>query len=130
MFIKTTRGKQNSANASTVVFLPPMQGTSADLTLQLLFFDGEEALFQWTATDSLYGSRHLAQKMETTPHPAGATDTNQLHAMVRHSSLLSHGHTQDQNFVGADYFQPNLFSPDLLFLTRPTQTPQPGRHVS
>ncbi|XP_054470305.1 glutaminyl-peptide cyclotransferase [Anoplopoma fimbria] len=57
------------------------KSTNPDLTLQMLFFDGEEALFQWTSTDSLYGSRHLAQKMATTPHPAGATDTNQLHAM-------------------------------------------------
>lgn len=57
------------------------QKSSPDLTLQLIFFDGEEALFQWTSTDSLYGSRHLAQKMEATPHPAGATHTNQLHAM-------------------------------------------------
>ncbi|KAM9341355.1 glutaminyl-peptide cyclotransferase [Symphorus nematophorus] len=55
--------------------------SSPDLTLQLLFFDGEEALFQWTPLDSLYGSRHLAQKMEATPHPAGATDTNQLHGI-------------------------------------------------
>lgn len=28
-------------------------------TLQLIFFDGEEAMEQWTATDSLYGSRNL-----------------------------------------------------------------------
>ncbi|KAI9537557.1 hypothetical protein NQZ68_023802 [Dissostichus eleginoides] len=61
--------------------LKAQKSSSADLTLQLLFFDGEEALFQWTPTDSLYGSRHLAQKMEATPHPAGATDTNQLHGM-------------------------------------------------
>ncbi|XP_068436639.1 glutaminyl-peptide cyclotransferase [Clinocottus analis] len=61
--------------------LKAQKSTSPNLSLQLLFFDGEEALFQWTSTDSLYGSRHLAQKMETTPHPAGATDTNQLHAM-------------------------------------------------
>lgn len=54
---------------------------SPDLTLQLLFFDGEEALFQWSPSDSLYGSRHLAQKMATTPHPAGATNTNQLHGI-------------------------------------------------
>lgn len=32
------------------------------LTLQLIFFDGEEALVEWTETDSLYGSRHLAAK--------------------------------------------------------------------
>jgi Zn-dependent M28 family amino/carboxypeptidase len=29
----------------------------------LVFFDGEEALVNWSATDSLYGSRHLAQKL-------------------------------------------------------------------
>ncbi|XP_068577828.1 glutaminyl-peptide cyclotransferase [Cebidichthys violaceus] len=61
--------------------LKAQKSTTPDLTLQLLFFDGEEALFRWTATDSLYGSRHLAEKMATIPHPDGATDTNQLHAM-------------------------------------------------
>jgi len=30
----------------------------------LVFFDGEEAVREWTETDSLYGSRHLAEKME------------------------------------------------------------------
>lgn len=29
---------------------------------QLIFFDGEEAFKEWTKTDSLYGSRHLAHK--------------------------------------------------------------------
>ncbi len=28
----------------------------------LVFFDGEEAVREWTAADSVYGSRHLAQK--------------------------------------------------------------------
>jgi glutaminyl-peptide cyclotransferase len=28
--------------------------------VELVFFDGEEAFVQWTPTDSLYGSRHLA----------------------------------------------------------------------
>lgn len=27
------------------------------VTLQLVFFDGEEALKDWTATDSIYGAR-------------------------------------------------------------------------
>ncbi|KAL7873235.1 hypothetical protein AOLI_G00123060 [Acnodon oligacanthus] len=58
--------------------LKSLKDSGSDLSLQLLFFDGEEALFQWTSTDSLYGSRHLAHKMESTPHPQGATDTNQL----------------------------------------------------
>ncbi|KAF5345419.1 hypothetical protein D9757_013476 [Collybiopsis confluens] len=32
----------------------------ADTTLQLVFFDGEEAFVRWTSNDSLYGSRNLA----------------------------------------------------------------------
>ena len=28
----------------------------------LVFFDGEEAYGEWTDTNSLYGSRHLAEK--------------------------------------------------------------------
>ncbi|CAG8520072.1 2930_t:CDS:2 [Ambispora leptoticha] len=38
----------------------------ADVTLQIIFFDGEEAFRDWTDTDSLYGSRHLAKKWEET----------------------------------------------------------------
>ncbi|EEC19218.1 glutaminyl cyclase, putative [Ixodes scapularis] len=39
------------------------QKTRGDgLTLQLVFFDGEEAFERWSSHDSLYGSRHLAQK--------------------------------------------------------------------
>jgi glutaminyl-peptide cyclotransferase len=33
------------------------------LTYWLVFFDGEEALQEWSPTDSLYGSRHLVQKL-------------------------------------------------------------------
>ncbi|KAL3985479.1 Peptidase M28 family protein [Acanthocheilonema viteae] len=33
-----------------------------DVSLQLIFFDGEEAFEEWTEKDSLYGSRHLASK--------------------------------------------------------------------
>lgn len=29
----------------------------AETTLQIVFFDGEEAFHDWTATDSIYGSR-------------------------------------------------------------------------
>ncbi|KAF8891247.1 hypothetical protein BD779DRAFT_1437722 [Infundibulicybe gibba] len=38
----------------------------ADTTLQLVFFDGEEAFVEWTDTDSIYGARHLAEKWATT----------------------------------------------------------------
>ncbi|XP_062980365.1 glutaminyl-peptide cyclotransferase [Elgaria multicarinata webbii] len=53
-------------------------GGRPDLSLQLIFFDGEEAFVRWTPSDSLYGSRHLAQLMATSPHPPGATYTNQI----------------------------------------------------
>ncbi|XP_067932551.1 glutaminyl-peptide cyclotransferase-like [Watersipora subatra] len=39
-----------------------------DISLQLIFFDGEEAFQRWTSTDSLYGSRHLAAAWADTPH--------------------------------------------------------------
>lgn len=35
---------------------------ASSFDIQLIFFDGEEALKSWTSTDSLYGSRHLAEK--------------------------------------------------------------------
>ena len=40
-----------------------LSGRKNKLTYWLVFFDGEEALKQWSATDSLYGSRHLAEKL-------------------------------------------------------------------
>lgn len=54
------------------------QGT--EVTLQLLFLDGEEAFGEWSATDSLYGARHLAARMAATPHGSRGT---QITAMVR-----------------------------------------------
>ncbi|KAF7725152.1 hypothetical protein EC973_000404 [Apophysomyces ossiformis] len=39
--------------------------TRKDKTLQIIFFDGEEAFQSWTATDSIYGARHLASKWES-----------------------------------------------------------------
>ncbi|KAI9333655.1 hypothetical protein BDR26DRAFT_1010003 [Obelidium mucronatum] len=40
------------------------QDPSSSKTLQLIFFDGEEAFVDWTQTDSVYGSRHLAEQWE------------------------------------------------------------------
>ncbi|XP_044148240.1 glutaminyl-peptide cyclotransferase [Bufo gargarizans] len=56
-------------------------GSKPDLSLKLIFFDGEEAFHQWTPYDSLYGSQHLAQKMESISHPPNAENTNQLHGI-------------------------------------------------
>ncbi|XP_045171598.2 glutaminyl-peptide cyclotransferase-like isoform X2 [Mercenaria mercenaria] len=42
---------------------------SEDVTIQMIFFDGEEAYKEWTATDSLYGSRHLAKWLRDAEDP-------------------------------------------------------------
>lgn len=55
--------------------LKQANATYPPVTLQLIFFDGEEAFQRWTSTDSLYGSRALVQKMKNTPHPVGTTQT-------------------------------------------------------
>lgn len=36
-----------------------------ELSLQFVFFDGEEAFVEWNAKDSIYGARHLAKKWES-----------------------------------------------------------------
>ncbi|KAL1965884.1 hypothetical protein VTN77DRAFT_5017 [Rasamsonia byssochlamydoides] len=41
--------------------------------IQVLFLDGEEAFKTWTATDSLYGSRSLAEEWERRANPAMST---------------------------------------------------------
>lgn len=38
--------------------------SSQEVSLMLIFFDGEEAFLDWKASDSLYGSRHLARLWE------------------------------------------------------------------
>lgn len=42
-------------------------------TLQIVFFDGEEAFKDWTATDSIYGARHLADLWSQPTVPPTAT---------------------------------------------------------
>ncbi len=40
------------------------QGQRDGYTVWLVWFDGEEAVKEWTETDSLYGSRHLSEKLQ------------------------------------------------------------------
>lgn len=97
------------------------------MTLQLVFFDGEEAFEEWTDTDSLYGSRHLAELMERTPHPHGSTKTTLLQAVVRLDVLtrvLTFVHFS-KAFIQMDFYDvlhlnnsciPCIFIQDLLVL--------------
>lgn len=54
----------------------------------MLFFDGEEAFVEWTEFDSLYGSRHLASKMENTKFVHQGRQINELYKIVSYSLLL------------------------------------------
>lgn len=42
---------------------------NTDISLQFIFFDGEEAFKIWTDTDSIYGARHLAAKWNRQKFP-------------------------------------------------------------
>jgi glutaminyl-peptide cyclotransferase len=55
----------NDGGSSTGMLLElaaALQGGARVDDVYLVFFDGEEAVHEWTDTDSLYGSRHLAAK--------------------------------------------------------------------
>jgi len=56
--------------------------TGKDVSLQFIFFDGEEAFRTWNARDSIYGARHLAQTWNSLSYPEKTRDgTNYLHRM-------------------------------------------------
>ncbi|KAJ1729570.1 hypothetical protein LPJ61_003459 [Coemansia biformis] len=61
------------------------QQPSTDLSLQLVFFDGEEAYHEWSHSDSTYGSRHLAAFWEHNPDPATVSG---LSAATKHRPEL------------------------------------------
>jgi glutaminyl-peptide cyclotransferase len=44
------------------------EGVDLNSTIQLIFFDGEEAMVHWTNDDSIYGARHLAKTWTNTLH--------------------------------------------------------------
>jgi Zn-dependent M28 family amino/carboxypeptidase len=51
-----------SSTGALLEFAAVLQGEPRVDDVYLVFFDGEEAFHEWTDTDSLYGSRHLAEK--------------------------------------------------------------------
>lgn len=103
--------------------------------LILVFFDGEEAFENWSATDSIYGARHLAQRWENenflgrielfvlldllgTPDPnfySYFTETNQEYVRLMNAEirLMEAGHLIKQGSSGVirsqaqTYFQPH-----------------------
>ena len=53
-----------------------------DVTLEMFFFDGEEAFHEWTDDDSLYGSRHLAEVLENRTRLAGWKGNKKMPSIV------------------------------------------------
>lgn len=54
----------NDGASSTAVLLElgrALKGRPNPFTIELLFFDGEEAVIEWHGTDNTYGSRHYVQ---------------------------------------------------------------------
>jgi glutaminyl-peptide cyclotransferase len=65
----TTFVGANDAGSSTGLLLElarSLAKTRHKKDIWIVFFDGEEAIVQWTATDSLYGSRYQAQRWSAT----------------------------------------------------------------
>jgi len=105
-----------------------------ELTLQFLFFDGEEAFQRWTSTDSIYGSRALAKTWDDQPYSSGGvvgTHLDRIDMFVLLDLIGAKGMTfskletstgdwydnlvmierrlQDKNIIrGADIFKPNF----------------------
>ena len=58
--------------------LKALKSRDPELTLQFIFFDGEEAFQRWTSTDSIYGSRNLAKTWQQTDYTSGGVSGNHL----------------------------------------------------
>ena len=61
----------NDGGSSAALILELARGLAGSepppaISVWLVLLDGEEAFVEWTPTDSLYGSRHLAARMEET----------------------------------------------------------------
>jgi glutaminyl-peptide cyclotransferase len=69
--------------------LPTGQTAGRMKSLQLIFFDGEESVSEWTREDSLYGSRHLAELMANRKFESGDEDNFSSENSVEPTSLLN-----------------------------------------
>ncbi|XP_054855277.1 glutaminyl-peptide cyclotransferase-like protein isoform X1 [Eublepharis macularius] len=70
----------------------------AKVSLQLLFLDGEEAFGEWSDTDSLYGARHLAERMSKASLRPGVTQLQAMALFVLLDLLGADGLTIQNHF--------------------------------
>jgi len=62
--------------------LKDQKSQKPELTLQFIFFDGEEAFVRWTSTDSIYGSRALAKDWENKHQGVGGNHLDRIDIFV------------------------------------------------
>eukprot|EP01099_Mayorella_cantabrigiensis_P004078 TRINITY_DN3065_c0_g5_i1.p1 TRINITY_DN3065_c0_g5~~TRINITY_DN3065_c0_g5_i1.p1 ORF type:complete len:347 (-),score=78.38 TRINITY_DN3065_c0_g5_i1:400-1410(-) len=80
------------------VLTPHLQSApKKSLGLRFIFFDGEEAFGEWTAEDSLYGSRHLAEKWDNQKGPNGKSLNRNIESFIL-LDLLGAGNERIYNF--------------------------------
>jgi Zn-dependent M28 family amino/carboxypeptidase len=60
-----------SSTAALLELARVLKDRPRPFTIELLFLDGEEAVVEWSATDSTYGSRHYVQNARSTGTLAG-----------------------------------------------------------
>ena len=75
------------------------------MTLQLIFLDGEEAIEQWSDTDSIYGARHLAAELAQTVYQR--TDHRTVTQLER---IVSEDQTRRQSASRCCSHVSNLFT--------------------
>jgi glutaminyl-peptide cyclotransferase len=93
----------------------------------MVFFDGEEAFKEWTDTDSLYGSRHLAEKWLRTPassvcrDKSVATELDRIELFVlldllgtKNPTIPSFFRQTDEDYKILYHLERNLHSMGLL----------------
>jgi glutaminyl-peptide cyclotransferase len=84
-------GANDGASSAALVLelARELRGRKHVLTYWLVFFDGEEAVRDWTDTDSVYGSRHLVQKLSSSGE-LGRIQTMILVDMIGDANLDIH----------------------------------------
>ncbi len=74
----------NDGGSSTAAVLETarvLAQTKPEYTLWFVFFDGEEAVVEWTGNDNTYGSRHLVDKMKA------EKNLNKVRAMILYDMI-------------------------------------------
>ncbi|KAL8219851.1 UNVERIFIED_CONTAM: hypothetical protein K2H54_034953 [Gekko kuhli] len=102
----------------------------SEVSLQLLFLDGEEAFEEWSDTDSLYGARHLAEHMAKTSLRPGVTQLQAMDLFVL-LDLLGADHLSIQNhFLNtASWFDRLVGIEQLYFSRHPIYGPVQDDHI-